>query len=144
MSLSSRLFRSSARDVLSRPRQLRVLIADDDRDTVSTLRLLLEQDGHEVRSVYDGAAVLDAADSFRPDIVLLDIGMPYLSGFDAARVLRSRYGKAPMLIALTAWGRDSDRATAKTAGFDYHLAKPYNPDVLLVLIQARARQPAPR
>jgi two-component system, sensor histidine kinase len=123
---------------------LRVLVADDDCDTVSTLRLLLEQDGHEVRSVYDGAAVLDGAESFKPDVVLLDIGMPYFSGYDVARTLRRRYGKEPMLIAVTAWGRDTDRADAKAAGFDYHLPKPYSPDVLLALVQARARKPAPR
>ena len=144
MRSSSQLFRSSPEDAFPRLRQLRVLVADDDADTVSTLKLLLEEDGHEVRSAYDGAAVLDAADSFRPDIVLLDIGMPKLTGFEVARTLRSRYGKGLMLIAVTAWARDKDRTMAQLSGFDYHLAKPCNPHVLLALVQARARLPAPR
>lgn len=144
MSSSSRLFRSSPGEALPRLRHLRVLVADDDADTVSTLKLLLEEDGHEVRGAYDGAAVLEAADRFKPDIVLLDIGMPKLTGYEVARELRSRYGKGLMLIAVTAWGRDKDRSMAQVAGFDYHLPKPCSPHVLLALIQARARQPAPR
>ena len=144
MRLSPRLFASSSGDVFPQLRQLRVLVADDDSDTVSTLKLLLEEDGHEVRCVYDGAAVLDAAESFKPDIVLLDIGMPKLTGFDVARALRARYGKGLMLIAVTAWGRDKDRLMAQLSGIDYHLPKPYNPNVLLALVQARARLPATR
>src|SRR3954454_18768514 len=84
------------------PRALRVLLADDDRDATLSLSTLLRLEGHEVRHVYDGATTLQVASEFEPDVILLDIGMPKVTGYDVARALRERYGRhGPVLIALT-------------------------------------------
>jgi len=113
----------------------RILVADDDRDAVLVLTALLEHEGYEVRGVHHGADVLDAVFNFAPDVVLLDIGMPRMSGYEVARQLRERYGSArPALIAVTAMTRTLDRAHARAAGFEHHVAKPYEPKALLALI----------
>jgi len=114
----------------------RILVADDDKDAVLSLGALLRQAGYEVRGVHRGAEVLEAVFNFAPDIVLLDIGMPQMSGYDVARTLRSRYGSArPALIALTGRAGEADRQQARAAGFEHHVAKPYEPRALLRLIR---------
>ena len=124
-------------------RALRVLLADDDRDATLSLATLLRLEGYEVRHVYDGGTTLDAAREFEPDVILLDIGMPKVSGYDVARALRERYGKqGPVLIALTGWKQASDRILAMLAGFDHHVAKPYEPAALLALIGRAGRRAA--
>jgi CheY-like chemotaxis protein len=116
-------------------RRLRILVADDERDSVSMLAFILQDEGHEVREVYRGAEVLRLAREFNPDAVLLDIGMPGMSGYDVARELRQEYGeKKPLLIAVTGWKQSSDRILAKLAGFDHHLAKPFESEALLKLL----------
>ena len=118
----------------------RVLIADDDRDGAAMLGMPLQSEGYEVRTVHGGKEVLDAAREFKPDVVLLDIGMPKITGYEAARRLRQRYGvECPVLIAVTAWKQPSDRILADLAGFNYHVAKPYEPAELLTLLE-RARR----
>ena len=120
--------------------RLRIVVADDDPDTVRTLRLLLEEEGHEVKTASDGPAAFYAVRDFGADVLLLDIGMPGMSGFEVAQKLRERYGSAkPTLIAIT--GRDSaaDRSFARSTGFDHHVAKPYEPQQLLALIERLAR-----
>jgi CheY-like chemotaxis protein len=113
----------------------RVLIADDDRDGTLTLSTVLELEGYEVRAVHGGQDALDAAREFRPHAVVLDIGMPKVTGYDCARRLRQRYGEdCPMLIALTGWKQASDKILANLAGFDHHVAKPYEPAELLRLL----------
>jgi len=120
------------------PQKLRVLIADDDRDEVLTLRSLIEDEGHETLGLYRGAEVLDAMRDFGPDVVLLDIGMPDRNGYDLAREINSRYGeRRPRLIAVTGWKQASDRMLAQMAGFDHHVAKPYDPQALLKLLAPR-------
>ncbi|TMH71523.1 MAG: response regulator [Betaproteobacteria bacterium] len=117
--------------------QLRVLVADDDKDAVASLMLLLQEEGHEVRGVYSGLAVLDKVRDFGPDVVLLDIGMPHISGYEVARALRERYASArPLLIAITGHSKPTDRTLAQLAGFDHHFAKPYDPKALLALLRA--------
>jgi len=114
---------------------LRVLLADDDRDGASTLSTLLELEGYEVRTVHGGQEALDTAREFKPDVCLLDIGMPKITGYDAARRLRQRYGDdCPVLIAVTGWKQASDKILATLAGFDHHVAKPYEPSQLLNLL----------
>jgi CheY-like chemotaxis protein len=113
----------------------RILVADDDEDTVASLSTLLREEGYAVRGVHRGAEVLDAIFHFAPDIVLLDIGMPRMSGYEVARTLRERYGSArPVLIAVTGRAADADRQQARAAGFEHHVAKPYEPGALLALI----------
>ena len=117
-------------------RPLRVLIADDDRDTTLSLGTLLRLEGYEVRQVHDGDAAIVAVREFEPDVVLIDIGMPKLSGYDVARHICERYGKEkPTLVALTGWKQASDRILAQLAGFDHHVAKPYDPGRLLELVR---------
>lgn len=114
---------------------LRILIADDDRDTVLSLATILLQEGHEVREVYRGDAVLDQVRAYKPDVVLLDIGMPGLTGFEIARHMRQELGRVhPLLIAVTAWTQNSAKVLGKLVGFDHYLTKPYATNELLGLI----------
>ena len=114
---------------------LRVLIADDDRDGAMTLETLLQLEGYEVRTVHGGQEALDLVREFKPSVILLDIGMPKITGYEAARRLRQRYGDdCPTLIAVTGWKQASDRILASLAGFDHHVAKPYNPAELVSLL----------
>jgi PAS domain S-box-containing protein len=121
----------------------RVLIADDNKDAADTLAMLLEIEGHEVRVAQDGHAALALAQAFRPQIALLDIGMPELSGYEVATALRKEaWGSAVQLIALTGWGQESDRRLSKAAGFDWHLTKPIDMDTVYKLL--KDRPPAPK
>jgi PAS domain S-box-containing protein len=117
----------------------RVLIVDDNRDAAESLSMLLELSGHEVRVAHLGSAALTLAQSLRPDIALLDIGMPDLSGYEVARALRLEpWATDLQLIALTGWGQDEDRRRALEAGFDYHLTKPIDLDQLQRLMASRS------
>jgi len=114
---------------------LKVLVADDNADAAETLAVLLGLDGHEVRTAHDGLAALVVAQSFRPDIALLDIGMPQLNGFElAAAIRREAWGRHTRIIALTGWGQEEDKQQARSAGFDAHLTKPVDPEVLKSLL----------
>ena len=120
-------------------RRLRILVADDERDQVMTLAMILQDEGHEVREVYRGAEVLRMVREFDPDIALIDIGMPAMSGYEVARELRQEFGKQrPLLIAVTGWKQSSDKILARLAGFDHHLAKPFETKALLELIEPLA------
>jgi PAS domain S-box-containing protein len=113
----------------------RVLVADDNRDAADTLGLLLELYGHEVRVAHSGNAALEVAQTFHPDVALLDIGMPDLDGYEVARNLRVENAYPDIvLIALTGYGQDGDKARARAAGFDHHLTKPVDPSKLEALI----------
>jgi CheY-like chemotaxis protein len=114
--------------------RLRIIVADDDRDAVMTLATILQHEGHEVREVYRGSEVLRMVREFDPDVALIDIGMPGMTGYDVARELRQIFGKRPMLVAVTGWKKASDRIAAQIAGFDHHLAKPFEPEALLGLL----------
>jgi signal transduction histidine kinase len=108
-----------------RTRQRRILAVDDSRDAAHSLTLMLELMGHEVRTAYDGLEAVQAAATFRPDVVLLDIGLPKMNGYEAARQIRQQaWGKNVVLIAITGWGQEEDKRRALDAGFDHHLTKP--------------------
>jgi DNA-binding response OmpR family regulator len=119
------------------PRALRVLVADDERDTVVTLTELLRAEGHEAQGVYDGSAVMPAIREFDPDVVLLDISMPGMTGLDVARKIRQLCGhERPLLIAISGvYKQSADQILGKLAGFNYYLAKPYDPSVLMALLR---------
>jgi CheY-like chemotaxis protein len=120
-------------------RRLRILVADDERDQVATLAMILLDEGHEVREVFRGSEVLRMVRDFDPDVALIDIGMPGMTGYDVAREIRQVYGAGrPLLIAATGWKQSSDKILARLAGFDHHLAKPFDPQALLVLIEPLA------
>jgi CheY-like chemotaxis protein len=112
----------------------RVLIADDNADTAEMMRMMLDYKGHEVRVAGDGVEAVGLADTFAPKIAFLDIGMPRMDGYEAARRIRTRLGRRIVLVALTGWGQDDDKRRSHEAGFDHHLTKPPEPEVLDRLI----------
>ncbi len=113
----------------------RILLADDNRDALDSLATLLQCDGHEVHTAADGAEALALAATCRPDVMLLDIGMPKLDGYEVARRVRAEpWGKGTVLIALTGWGQDEDRRRSREVGFDNHLVKPLDPDKLSAML----------
>ena len=112
--------------------RLRILVADDDRDEVLTLSTLLQDEGHEVIEIYRADAVLELARRYKPDVALLDIGMPGMTGFEVARKLRDQLGAAcPVLVAVTAWNQTAAKALGKLVGFSHYIIKPYAMDELL-------------
>jgi len=122
---------------------IRALIVDDNADSADTMAMLLQLLGHEVQCIYDSRRVLENIDDFVPDVVFLDIGMPGLSGYDVARLLRTRPdGDRMTLVALTGWGQPEDRRRTTDAGFDYHLVKPT--DVETIQRVCRALNPRAR
>jgi two-component system CheB/CheR fusion protein len=134
--------RSGARAPEARAeRALRILITDDDADTVETLATLLRLEGHEVREALGGAEAVDAERAFAPDVVLLDIGMPHVTGYEVARRVRERHAhdgkRGPLLIAVTCYQQPSDKILAQLCGFDHHLGKPFDARALLKLLQPR-------
>src|SRR5262249_4803970 len=106
----------------------RVLVVDDNVDAADSLGLLLKLAGHLVRVAHDGPTALVVAQAFHPQVVLLDIGMPDMDGYEVARQLRKQPELQPaLLVALTGWGQDTDRRRSIEAGFDIHLVKPVEP-----------------
>lgn len=113
----------------------RVLVVDDNPDSAESLSMLLELMGHTVCTANDGAEALSVADEFRPDLVLMDLGMPHMDGLEAARRLRSQpWSTQLVLVALTGWGQDEDRERSEAAGFDHHLVKPLDTAALAALL----------
>jgi len=121
-------------------RRLKVLVVDDNADLVEMLALLVEAAGHDVRKALDGRSAVSAALAYRPDVVLLDLGLPVMSGLEVARELRGRQETAHVrLVALTGWGQAEDRRQTEEAGFDRHLTKPADPETLNRLLQEFGR-----
>lgn len=113
----------------------RVLIVDDSMDGAESLAILLQLGGHETHTAHDGVQAIEAVERIRPDVVLLDIGLPGMNGYEVCRRLRQEpWGKDLVLMALTGWGQDEDRHRSKEAGFDVHLVKPVDYDGLLKLL----------
>ena len=114
----------------------RVMIADDNEDQVSTLATLLHTEGYAVRGSPSGTELLAQVTTFRPQVVILDIGMPDMTGYDVARALRTNSKSSDvLLIALTCYNTQTDRLVSKLAGFDYHIAKPVDPNNLSAIIR---------
>ena len=111
-----------------RVRRHRILVADDNRDAADSLAFMLRLAGHEVGVAYDGREALALAETFRPEVALLDIGMPRMNGYETAHALRQRPGAALLtLFALTGWGQPDDKRRSRAAGFDHHFVKPLDP-----------------
>ena len=127
-------------DVHSTGRPHRVLVVDDNVDAAEIMAMLLESLGHKVQTAHDGIAGFKAANTFRPDIVLLDVGLPSMNGYEVARCLRREPGTANIfLVALTGYGREEDRRLSKEAGFDVHVLKPLGIETLRsILAQAES------
>ena len=118
------------------PRSLRILVADDERDTVLTLLMLLRDEGHEVRGVHSGRQALAVMPDFEPDAVLLDIALPDLSGWEVARQIKDRLGdRRPLMIGISGeYKQGADKILSEIIGFDHYLLKPYDPSTLLALL----------
>ena len=110
---------------------LRILIVDDNRDGANSLAMMLRLLGTETSTAYDGLEGVEVAERVRPDVILLDIGLPKLNGYEACRRIRAQsWGKGITVIAVTGWGQDEDRRRSQNAGFDHHLVKPVDPNAL--------------
>jgi signal transduction histidine kinase/DNA-binding response OmpR family regulator len=121
----------------------RVLVVDDNRDAAETLALMLELHGHQVKVAHDGRSGLKVAREYQPDVILLDIGLPHLNGYEVARSLRANGpARLPLLVAMTGYGQEEDRRKSREAGFDRHLVKPVDPELLLRLLSEAARPTA--
>lgn len=103
----------------------RILVVDDNRDAALSLAMLLKLTGHQTQMAHDGVEAVEKATAWVPDVVLLDIGLPRMNGYDVCRTIREQaWGKNVAMIALTGWGQDEDRRKSEEAGFDGHLVKP--------------------
>lgn len=127
------------------PSDLRILVVDDDKDITDSLVMLLELMGNKIRTARDGCEAMEVAEGYRPDVMLLDIGMPKLNGYEAARQIRQQpWGDDMVLVAFTGWGQDADRQRAREAGFDHHLVKPVDPQALVGLLASVGAEQASR
>jgi len=115
--------------------RLRILVVDDNQDAARSLALLLRTMGNETEIASDGLEALKVAEAFRPDVALLDIGMPKLNGYEVSRRIREHaWGQSMVLFAMTGWGQEEDRRRSMEAGFDTHLIKPARPAELAELL----------
>ena len=113
----------------------RILVVDDNRDAAISLAMILNKMGNETQTAHDGHEAVDVAAAFKPDVILLDIGMPKLNGYDACRRIREQpWGREPFIVALTGWGQEEDRRRSREAGFDRHMVKPVDPADLVKLL----------
>jgi DNA-binding response OmpR family regulator len=122
------------------PYARRVLVVDDNQDAADSLAMLLGTRGDEVRIAYDGSQALEVERDFEPDVVLLDIGLPALSGYDVANRIREKRGADVLIVAITGWGEEKDVRRAEEAGIDQHFTKPLDFEALLGLIERSTRK----
>jgi two-component system, chemotaxis family, CheB/CheR fusion protein len=123
---------------------LKILVVDDSRDAADTCAMLLELSGHHVQTAYTGQRALELAETFRPHVLLLDIGLPDLDGYQLAKKIRaSAWGRGTVLVAVTGWGQEQDRRRAFEAGFDHHLTKPIAAETVESLLQSLGPVPQP-
>jgi CheY-like chemotaxis protein len=129
--------KSQPKVVQKATRRTKVLVVDDNADSATSMALLLKLDGHDVKMAHDGPAALACAKAFRPQVILLDIGLPGMSGYEVARELRRDESFANVtLIALTGYGQAEDRRKSKAAGFDHHLTKPVDDEALATVLES--------
>jgi DNA-binding response OmpR family regulator len=123
---------------------LRILVIDDNRSVVESLKMLLDLNGNTTHTAYDGLEGIEIAERVRPEIILLDIGLPRIDGWETCRRIRQQsWGNQVMVYALTALGQDDDRLKSQQAGFDMHFVKPVDPELLLTVLEATRLHPPP-
>lgn len=116
--------------VPTKPR-FRILVVDDNPDSALSMAMMLSMMGHETRTAHDGEAAVATAEAFRPQVVLLDIGLPKLNGYEVAqRIRKEEWGTSMFLVAITGWGQDEDRRRSEDVGMNLHLVKPVEPSAL--------------
>ena len=115
-------------------------MVDDNHDSATSMCMMLDLMGNETHTAHDGLAAVEAAEEFRPDMILLDIGLPKLNGYDACRRIREQpWSKGMVIVALTGWGQDEDRRRSQEAGFDHHLVKPVDAaEIIRLLAEAES------
>lgn len=124
-------------------RSLRIVICDDDKDTVNTLAAILEDEGHKVQRVYGGAEVIPAVRRFMPDALIMDIAMPKVTGYDVVKEIRRQFmAYRPLVIAISGvYVKQADALLSRAVGFDHHLTKPVHPDEVIELLAPLTRSP---
>ena len=121
--------------VTTTPRRFRILVVDDNHDSALSLAMMLSIMGHETRTAHDGESAVETAESFLPEVVLLDIGLPKLNGYEVAQRIREQaWGAAMFLIAVTGWGQEEDRQRSSEVGLNVHMVKPVEPAALEKLL----------
>ena len=121
--------------VSTTPRRFRILVVDDNHDSALSLAMMLSIMGHETRTAHDGESAVEAAGIFLPEVILLDIGLPKLNGYEVAQRIRERpWGASMFLIAVTGWGQDEDRQRSSEVGLNVHMVKPVEPSELEKLL----------
>lgn len=111
--------------------RLKILVVDDNPDSALSMAMMLSMMGHETRTAHDGEAAVTTAEEFRPQVVLLDIGLPKLNGYEVAQRIRQQdWGAAMFLVAITGWGQDEDRRRSEDVGMNLHMVKPVEPGAL--------------
>jgi CheY-like chemotaxis protein len=124
-------FSPASSGAAERSARRRVLVVDDNRDTAGSLAMILDMLGNDTRTAHEGAEAVDVAETFRPHVILLDIGMPKMNGYEVARRVREQpWGTQVALVAITGWGQEDLRQRSQEAGFDRHLVKPVEPSSL--------------
>ena len=124
------------------PRRFRILVVDDNHDSALSLAMMLSIMGHETRTAHDGESAVETAESFLPDVVLLDIGLPKLNGYEVAQRIREQsWGASMFLIAVTGWGQEEDRQRSSEVGLNVHMVKPVEPAVLERLLAGLPQDP---
>ena len=118
------------------PEKRRILVVDDNHDSADSLAALLSLGGHETHTANDGEHAISEAAKLRPDVILLDIGMPGMDGYQTCRKIRSALGQEVVIVAVTGWGQEQDKDEAYRAGFNAHLTKPADPAALEHLLAA--------
>jgi CheY-like chemotaxis protein len=122
----------------------RILVVDDNHDSALSLAMLLSIMGHDTRTAHDGESAVATAESFLPDVVLLDIGLPKLNGYEVAQRIREQaWGKSMFLIAVTGWGQEEDRQRSEEVGLNVHMVKPVEADALEKLLAELASKQTP-
>jgi CheY-like chemotaxis protein len=121
----------TATAVTTTPKRFRILVVDDNHDSALSQAMMLSIMGHETRTAHDGESAVSTAESFLPDVVLLDIGLPILNGYEVAQRIREQaWGASMFLIAVTGWGQEEDRQRSAEVGLNVHMVKPVEPAVL--------------
>ncbi|HYB97494.1 MAG TPA: response regulator [Vicinamibacterales bacterium] len=126
---------TSSATLNSAKRRFRILVVDDNHDSALSLAMMLSIMGHETRTAHDGESAVATAESFLPEVVLLDIGLPKLNGYEVAqRIRENAWGASMFLIAVTGWGQDEDRQRSSEVGLNVHMVKPVEPSALEKLL----------
>jgi CheY-like chemotaxis protein len=121
------------------PRRFKILVVDDNHDSALSMAMMLQIMGHDTRTAHDGESALSTAETFLPEVVLLDIGLPKLNGYEVAQRIREQdWGQSMFLIAVTGWGQDEDRQRSREVGLNLHMVKPVEPAALEKLLATLA------